>query len=78
VRAGARIALAALLLLGPGALPANDGLGRLFTTPDQRERMGLHRGGRLGGVAPAPRLGGQRPAEFGLKVLPFEAEQHEA
>lgn len=60
-RAGFLTGLAALLAL-PGPVPAADGLGRLFTSQEQRRQLDAHRNGRAGTpateTAPRPR----RPA----------------
>ena len=68
-RAGFLTGLAALLAL-PGPAPAMDGLGRLFTSQEQRRQLDAHREGRAETPAakPAPRPARPAPA---VKAAPI-------
>ena len=73
-RAGFLTGLAALLAL-PGPAPATDGLGRLFTSQEQRRQLDAHRNGRAGTPAAklAPRPARPAPA---VKETPLAAPIH--
>ena len=73
-RAGFLTGLAALLAL-PGPAPAADGLGRLFTSQEQRRQLDAHRNGRAGTPATetAPRPARPAPA---VKEAPIAALIH--
>lgn len=73
-RAGFLTGFAALLALS-GPAPAADGLGRLFTSQEQRRQLDAHRNGRAETPAakPAPRL--RRPAPA-AKEAPIAAPLH--
>lgn len=73
-RAGFLTGFAALLAL-PGPAPAADGLGRLFTSQEQRRQLDAHRNGRAGTPAakPAPRPARPAPA---VKAAPIAAPIH--
>ena len=70
-RAGFLTGLAALLVL-PGPAPAADGLGRLFTSQEQRRQLDAHRNGRAGTPAAKPV---PRPAPA-VKQAPVAAPIH--
>ena len=73
-RAGFLMGFAALLAL-PVPAPAADGLGRLFTSQEQRRQLDAHRNGRAGTPAakPAPRPARPAPA---VKQAPVAAPIH--
>ena len=73
-RAGFLTGLAALLAL-PGPAPAADGLGRLFTSQEQRRQLDAHRNGRAETPATetAPRPAKPAPP---VKAAPIAAPIH--
>ena len=73
-RAGFLTGFAALLAL-PGPAPAADGLGRLFTSQEQRRQLDAHRNGRAGTPATetAPRPARPAPA---VREMPIAAPIH--
>lgn len=74
-RAGFLTGLAALLAL-PGPAPAADGLGRLFTSQEQRRQLDAHRDGRAGTPAakPAPRPSRPAPAVKAAPIAPIHLQ----
>ena len=73
-RAGFLAGLAALLAL-PAPAPAADGLGRLFTSQEQRRQLDAHRNGRAGTPATEITPRPARPAPA-AKETPIAAPLH--
>ena len=74
-RAGFLAGLAALLAL-PGPAPAADGLGRLFTSQEQRRQLDAHRNGRAGTPATeiTPRPARPAPAVKEVPIAPIHLQ----
>lgn len=73
-RAGFLTGFAALLAL-PVPAPAADGLGRLFTSQEQRRQLDAHRNGRAETPAAKPAPRPRRPAPT-VKEAPIAAPLH--